>query len=220
MVTLVGGRICWAFAHSKNVQSCRFRSVVNETRHLQAAGLHSLYCCARRFSSSVALPVQPPLSLLLQSNFGHMYNSGCRPYDNLLSTTMSCSSGKTQNHYFPSKHKMYCTCRYYHHSSGDLLIHKTLPAVRDYSKDSRTDNVDTGSRERRSSLMDIDELVEYLREENALDICVISVPPSLDYVDYFVVCSGYGARHLRKMADGLVAEVYACVISTEDNHNN
>ena len=58
--------------------------------------------------------------------------------------------------------------------------------------------------------MDIDELVEYLREENALDICVISVPSSLDYVDYFVVCSGYGARHLRKMADGLVAEVCDC----------
>ena len=180
---LVGRRILWAFA----------------------------YC--RKFSSSLALPVQPPLSLLLQSSFGHIFSSsGCRLYDNLLSTTMSCSSGKTQNHYFPSKHKMYCTCRYYHHSSGDLLIHKTLSAVRDYSRDSRTDNVDTDGRERRSSLMDIEELVEYLREENALDICVISVPPSLDYVDYFVVCSGYGVRHLRKMADGLVAEVCDYII--------
>ena len=46
-----------------------------------------------------------------------------------------------------------------------------------------------------------------LHDENASDICVIRVPPQLDYVDYFVVCSGFGARHLRRMADGLVAEV-------------
>ena len=55
--------------------------------------------------------------------------------------------------------------------------------------------------------MDIEELVEFLREENASDICVINVPLTLDYVNYFVVCSGFGARHLRRMADGLVAEV-------------
>lgn len=55
--------------------------------------------------------------------------------------------------------------------------------------------------------MEIHELVDYLRNENASDICVIRVPPSMDYVDYFVVCSGFGARHLRRMADGLVAEM-------------
>ena len=59
----------------------------------------------------------------------------------------------------------------------------------------------------RSTPMGIEELVEFLRDENANDICVIRVPPQLDYVDYFVVCSGFGARHLRRMADGLVAEV-------------
>ena len=63
----------------------------------------------------------------------------------------------------------------------------------------------------RNTPMDIEELVEFLRDENARDICVIRVPPQLDYVDYFVVCSGFGGRHLRRMADGLVAEVYmAC----------
>ena len=55
--------------------------------------------------------------------------------------------------------------------------------------------------------MDIEELVEFLREENANDICVINVLLALDYMNYFVVCSGFGARHLRRMADGLVAEV-------------
>ena len=58
--------------------------------------------------------------------------------------------------------------------------------------------------------MEIDELVDYLKEENAIDICVIRVPPAMDYVNYFVVCSGFGARHLRRMADGLVAEVNNC----------
>ena len=59
----------------------------------------------------------------------------------------------------------------------------------------------------RSTPMDIKGLVEFLRDENASDICVIRVPPQLDYVDYFVVCSGFGTRHLWRMADGLVAEV-------------
>ena len=61
--------------------------------------------------------------------------------------------------------------------------------------------------QRRNIAMDIEELVEFLQDENANDICVIRVPPHLDCVNYFVICSGFGARHLRRMADGLVAEV-------------
>ena len=59
----------------------------------------------------------------------------------------------------------------------------------------------------RTRLVNIEELVEFLREENASDVCVIRVPPHLDYVDYFVVCSGFGSRHLRRMAGALVTEV-------------
>ncbi len=80
------------------------------------------------------------------------------------------------------------------------LMSDSLPVCRSDDKDARHDQT-------RSAPMDIEELVQFLRDENASDICVIRVPPHLDYVDYFVVCSGFGGRHLRRMADGLVAEV-------------
>ena len=69
---------------------------------------------------------------------------------------------------------------------------------------------DRSDPERRSNVVDIEKVVEYLREENAIDTCVIKVPPDMDYVEYFVICSGYGTRHLRRMADGLVEKVHVC----------
>lgn len=63
----------------------------------------------------------------------------------------------------------------------------------------------------RSTMMEIDELVDVLHQENAQDICVISVPPERQYVKYFVTCSGMGTRHIGRMADNLCAEVcYSC----------
>ena len=60
---------------------------------------------------------------------------------------------------------------------------------------------------RRSTIMSIDEIVNFLREESAEDICVIRVPAEREYVDYFVVCGGMGTRHIRTMADNLASEV-------------
>ena len=59
----------------------------------------------------------------------------------------------------------------------------------------------------RTSMMEIEELVEFLRQQNARDVVVIELPPDLDYVKYFVVCSGVGTRHIGRIADSLVAEV-------------
>ena len=90
------------------------------------------------------------------------------------------------------------------------LMSNSLPAIPSDDKDASHDQI-------RSALMDIEELVQFLRDENASDICVIRVPPHLDYVDFFVVCSGFGGRHLQRMAGGLAAEVctymhaYICV---------
>lgn len=39
-----------------------------------------------------------------------------------------------------------------------------------------------------------------LRQENAVDICVIKVPEQIKYTDYFIVVSGVSTRHLRAMA--------------------
>ncbi|XP_071771985.1 mitochondrial assembly of ribosomal large subunit protein 1 [Centroberyx gerrardi] len=46
----------------------------------------------------------------------------------------------------------------------------------------------------------IDVLVSLLRQENAVDICVIKVPEQVKYSDYFIVVSGVSPRHLRAMA--------------------
>lgn len=46
----------------------------------------------------------------------------------------------------------------------------------------------------------IDVLVSLLRQENAVDICVIKVPEQITYSDYFIVVSGVSPRHLRAMA--------------------
>ena len=102
-----------------------------------------------------------------------------------------------------------------HNSSSHFQFYRGLktvsvPANHDNSI-IRNDDRTTSHEQTRSVPMDVEELVGFLRDENARDICVIRVPPQLDYVDYFVVCSGFGGRHLRRMADGLVAEVYtAC----------
>jgi len=43
-------------------------------------------------------------------------------------------------------------------------------------------------------------MVSLLRQENAVDICVIKIPEELNYSDYFIVVSGISARHLSAMA--------------------
>lgn len=52
--------------------------------------------------------------------------------------------------------------------------------------------------------MNIEDLVGFLKKENALDICVIKTRGiSQNYVDYFVVVSGVSTRHIRAMAKNL-----------------
>ena len=107
------------------------------------------------------------------------------------------------------KNNSNCKVMYYCNNlqSHHRLMSDSLLAIR--SDDLNSTNHDL----MRSAPMDIEELVQFLRDENASDICVIRVPPHLDYVDYFVVCSGFGGRHLRRMAGGLAAEVWHLNVS-------
>ncbi len=59
----------------------------------------------------------------------------------------------------------------------------------------------------RTSVVSVEELVELLKKDSAMDVCVIAVPPEMDYVEYFVICSGTGSRHIGRMADHLAEEV-------------
>uniref|UniRef100_A0A1A8IAF1 Mitochondrial assembly of ribosomal large subunit protein 1 n=1 Tax=Nothobranchius kuhntae TaxID=321403 RepID=A0A1A8IAF1_NOTKU len=46
----------------------------------------------------------------------------------------------------------------------------------------------------------LDLLVALLRQENAIDLCVIQVPNHVSYTEYFLVVSGLSPRHIRAMA--------------------
>ncbi|XP_064023021.1 mitochondrial assembly of ribosomal large subunit protein 1 [Pogoniulus pusillus] len=46
----------------------------------------------------------------------------------------------------------------------------------------------------------IDFVVALLRQENAKDICVIQLPPEIQYCNYFIIVSGSSTRHLHAMA--------------------
>ncbi|KAM9352838.1 mitochondrial assembly of ribosomal large subunit protein 1 [Symphorus nematophorus] len=56
------------------------------------------------------------------------------------------------------------------------------------------------SSQRPSETFSLDMLVSLLRQENAMDICVIKVPEQIKYAEYFIVVSGVSVRHLRAMA--------------------
>ncbi|KAK1784834.1 hypothetical protein P4O66_018179, partial [Electrophorus voltai] len=49
-------------------------------------------------------------------------------------------------------------------------------------------------------VFNIDVLVSLLRQENAVDMCVIRVPKELKYAEHFIVVSGSSTRHLTAMA--------------------
>ncbi|XP_076826609.1 mitochondrial assembly of ribosomal large subunit protein 1 isoform X2 [Brachyhypopomus gauderio] len=49
-------------------------------------------------------------------------------------------------------------------------------------------------------VFNIDVLVSLLRQEKAVDVCVIRVSQELKYAEYFIVVTGSSTRHLKAMA--------------------
>lgn len=55
-----------------------------------------------------------------------------------------------------------------------------------------------------NGFMKVQDLVDFLKKESAVDICVIKTRGiRQNYVDYFVVVSGVSTRHIRAMAKNL-----------------
>ena len=52
-----------------------------------------------------------------------------------------------------------------------------------------------------TGVFDVNELVTVLREENGRDICVISVPKEMNYVDHLVLVTGRSTRHITALAE-------------------
>lgn len=71
----------------------------------------------------------------------------------------------------------------------------------EFQEDSRETDSDSGGLSQRPSQdFTLDVLVSLLRQENAVDMCVIKVPEHIKYTQYFIVVSGVSPRHLRAMA--------------------
>ncbi|XP_062847621.1 mitochondrial assembly of ribosomal large subunit protein 1 [Trichomycterus rosablanca] len=67
------------------------------------------------------------------------------------------------------------------------------------------------------TVFSLEVLVSLLRQENAVDVCVIRVPEELKYTQYFIVVSGSSTRHLRAMAEYAVS-VYKFLKKDGDAH--
>ncbi|GAU96500.1 hypothetical protein RvY_07935 [Ramazzottius varieornatus] len=52
----------------------------------------------------------------------------------------------------------------------------------------------------KTGVIDIHELVDVLQQENAVDLCVVSIPPEVKFADYMVVVCGKSSRQLMGMA--------------------
>ena len=64
-----------------------------------------------------------------------------------------------------------------------------------------------------NGFMNIQDLVDFLKRESAMDICVIEASGDRRaYVDYFVIVSGVSTRHLRAMAKNLEQLVGADIV--------
>ncbi|XP_076009940.1 mitochondrial assembly of ribosomal large subunit protein 1 [Genypterus blacodes] len=74
---------------------------------------------------------------------------------------------------------------------------------------------DTGVDHRPLEGFSLDVLVSLLRQENAVDMCVIRVPEQIKYTQYFLVVGGISPRHLRAMALYAV-KVYKYLKKEED----
>ncbi|XP_022621401.1 mitochondrial assembly of ribosomal large subunit protein 1 [Seriola dumerili] len=105
------------------------------------------------------------------------------------------------------------SCQRWHHVfTGHLDTKRCYSEVCSESSNSKrghgvsqeeSHEMDSDSRapsQRLSETFTLDTLVSLLRQENAVDICVIKVPDQIKYAENFIVVSGVSPRHLRAMA--------------------
>ncbi|XP_036929172.1 mitochondrial assembly of ribosomal large subunit protein 1 [Acanthopagrus latus] len=107
--------------------------------------------------------------------------------------TANVSSSQRWNHVHSSQSD---TKRFYSEMCSESSDSKRSAGV--FQEESH--EMETDSSQRSSEIFSLDVLVSLLRQENAVDICVIKVPQQIKYAEYFIVVSGVSVRHLRAMA--------------------
>ena len=74
------------------------------------------------------------------------------------------------------------------HISQSLKIHKSSCLTNRRNFDAEKMEMKSAIRTR-ESVFSIEQVVDLLKQEAVLDLCVIKVPPERRYVEYFVICS-------------------------------
>lgn len=94
------------------------------------------------------------------------------------------------------------SCQHRHRFTCDLDTKRCYSDMCSESRKSQKSEEESHhkDRERPSETFTLDVLVSLLRQENAVDICVINVPDQIKYAEYFIIVSGVSQRHLRAMA--------------------
>lgn len=105
------------------------------------------------------------------------------------------------------------SCQHWHHvSTCPLDTTRSYSEMRCEGSDSKMssgvfqeeshekDSDSSALSQRSPETFTLDVLVSLLRQENAVDICVIKVPEQIKYTEYFIVVGGVSSRHLRAMA--------------------
>ena len=199
MVTICG-RVPWRFASLKNIHRYRFSQLLcdsdakSQTQTIRRSFI-SDYCSTQFWHSNEKNMVKSTSHCSTSSS---CMNLDFKHHPNILYNILN---NHTKSWQFANTRS-----RSHLHSSSRELTGGGDSATQTNTSTSLHDDK-SEHESRRSDLTEVEKLVTYLEEENAMDTCVIRVPLEMDYVEYFVVCSGYGTRHLRRMADGLVAEV-------------
>lgn len=68
----------------------------------------------------------------------------------------------------------------------------------------------------KTGVYDIEDLVDLLRKENAIDLCVIRIPKEFSYVDYMCIITGSSFRHMSGIAS-FVRKVYKLKRNPKDH---
>ncbi|KAK9513689.1 hypothetical protein VZT92_027203 [Zoarces viviparus] len=100
------------------------------------------------------------------------------------------------------------SCRHRYHvtsSTQHLETQRLYSEMRGDNSDSKkstgmSQEEEMDSNNRAPETFTLDVLVSLLRQENAVDVCVIKVPEQIKYTEYFIVVSGVSTRHLSAMA--------------------
>ncbi|XP_061677076.1 mitochondrial assembly of ribosomal large subunit protein 1 [Syngnathoides biaculeatus] len=152
-------------------------------------------------------------------------------FTRLCSVKVPCRNGLSPAHSWNS-HLTRCVHHVRHQSAchfyakryfsqmdiGGSHLPTTPGLIQDESREMEGDaNDKRHPRERPVETFNLDVLVALLRQENAVDICVIKVPDHIKYTEHFIVVSGVSPRHLRAMALYAV-KVYKFMKNEENAH--